>query len=123
MNNRAYIDGQNLYLGTTELKKPWRVDLYKFRVYLKEKYHVEKAYYFLGCKDSKLRNMYRMVQDAGFELVFRAHSERVASAKKGNVDTDIVFMIMRDFHEHPEIDQFYLVSGDGDYIIKNQDKT
>lgn len=26
--NQAFIDGQNLYLGTTAGQEPWRVDLY-----------------------------------------------------------------------------------------------
>ncbi len=49
------------------------------------------------------------------------------SNKKGNVDTDIVFTMMRNFHENPEIDKFFLVSGDGDYYktvryLHSQDK-
>lgn len=48
MRNLAYIDGQNLFMGTT-LKDPlWKVDLFRFRVYLKEKYMVDKAFYYLG---------------------------------------------------------------------------
>jgi hypothetical protein len=33
-NNLAFIDGQNLHLGTTQ--NNWRVDFEKFRVYLKD---------------------------------------------------------------------------------------
>jgi hypothetical protein len=40
MGNIAYIDGQNLYMGTTNSKPSWSVDLTRFRVYLKEKYEV-----------------------------------------------------------------------------------
>ena len=39
-NNLAFIDGQNLHLGTKE--EGWKVDLIKFRIYLKEKYKVEE---------------------------------------------------------------------------------
>lgn len=46
--NYAYIDGQNLYRGTVKTKPEWRIDLARFRVYLREKYHVEKAFYYLG---------------------------------------------------------------------------
>ena len=45
VSNNAYIDGQNLYMNTKEFG--WSVDLSRFRVYLREKYHVETAYYFL----------------------------------------------------------------------------
>lgn len=113
--NQAFIDGQNLFLGTTTSSNPWKVDLYRLREYLRKKYGVAKAYYFLGCMDTNRQDLYDLIQDAGFILVFRAHNENVASNKKGNVDTDIVFTMMRNFHENAEIDKFFLVSGDGDY--------
>lgn len=98
MNNQAFIDGQNLILGTTTSDKPWKIDLYGFREYLRRKYNVTKAYYFIGCIDDNLQDLYDMIQDAGFILVFRAHGEKMISHKKGNVDTDIVFTAMRNFH-------------------------
>ena len=115
MNNQAFIDGQNLYLGTTSKPNPWKINLYRFRNYLRQKYNVTKAYYFLGCVDESFQDLYDMIQDAGFILVFREHNPNAISEKKGNVDTDIVFKIMKHFHEYPEINKFYLVSGDGDY--------
>lgn len=48
LDNIAYIDGQNLYMGTTKRDPVWLVDLARFRTYLREKYHVKKAYYYLG---------------------------------------------------------------------------
>jgi hypothetical protein len=45
-NNFAYIDAQNLYLALDEIG--WRLDYRRFRVYLKEKYGVTKAYMFMG---------------------------------------------------------------------------
>lgn len=114
-NNQAFIDGQNLHLGTTTSQSPWKVDLYRFREYLRNKYHVNKAYYFLGCFDINNQELYNIIQDSGFVLIFRAHTENQLSSKKGNVDTDIVFSMMKEFHEHEDIDKFYLVSGDGDY--------
>ena len=116
MNNYAFVDGQNLILGTTMSKKPWKVDLYRFRRYLREKYLVTKAYYFLGCIDPTNQDLYDMIQDAGFILVFRSYEIEAISHKKGNVDTDIVFTMMRFFHELPEIENFFLISGDGDYF-------
>ena len=50
--NLAFIDGQNLRYGTRKVADPWTVDLRKFRVYLKEKYLVERAYYFIGASDT-----------------------------------------------------------------------
>jgi hypothetical protein len=36
--NIAYIDGQNLFMGTTKNKPSWGVDLARFKVYLQRKY-------------------------------------------------------------------------------------
>ena len=114
MNNQAFIDGQNLTLGTTLSDQPWKIDLFRFRKYLQERYNVTKAYYFIGCLDENLQDLYDMIQEAGFVLVFRAHGGSLVSHKKGNVDTDVVFTMMKNFHEYPDVDKFYLISGDGD---------
>ena len=116
MKNQAFIDGQNLYLSTTNAKTPWRVDLYRFRVYLKEKYNVEKAYYFIGAVDDDRDKLYRTIQEAGFILMFREHNNTMKGKKKGNVDTDIVFTVMEKIAEQEAFDKVVLVSGDGDYI-------
>lgn len=113
MVNQAFVDGQNLYMNTTE--NGWRVDLRRFRVYLKEKYCVEKAYYFLGAVNNDNQGLYELIQEAGFILVFREHNQSMTGKKKGNVDTDIVFTIMSKLIEDKELDRVVLVSGDGDY--------
>ena len=117
MNNQAFIDGQNLYLGTERAKPSWHIDYGKFRVYLKEKYKVIDAYYFMGAYDDSeaSRELYSSLQRAGYILVFREHTESLVSKKKGNVDTDIVFSIMKKLVEREKIDKIVLVSGDGDY--------
>ena len=48
MANIAYVDGQNLRMGTTKRDPEWKVYLARFRVYLQKKYNVERAYYYLG---------------------------------------------------------------------------
>ena len=37
------------------------------------------------------------------------------STKKGNVDTDIVFYLMKRLYKQEDFDKLVLVSGDGDY--------
>ena len=38
-SNIAFIDGQNLHIGTAKRKvDPWEIDLVRFRVYLEQKY-------------------------------------------------------------------------------------
>lgn len=113
--NYAFIDGQNLYLGTRECG--FSIDHKKFRTYLRAKYNVEEAYYFLGFVSDEQQELYSHLQKAGFILVFREHSSVMAGKKKGNVDTDIVFEVMKNLHENAgEFDNIVLVSGDGDYV-------
>jgi uncharacterized LabA/DUF88 family protein len=115
MANQAFIDGQNLHLGTTKARPTWKIDLARFRVYLRDKYKVDKAYYFLGVYDGAHQKMYDLIQSAGFILVFREHANSQISKKKGNVDTDVVFYMLSKIIDKEKFDGIVLVSGDGDY--------
>lgn len=116
-NNIAYIDGQNLHMGTASSVPSWKVDLDRFRIYLRQKYDVERAYYYLGYvqEGSKYENLYEAVQRAGFILVFREHNSAMLGTKKGNVDADIIFSIMKRLYLKEKFNKVVLVSGDGDY--------
>lgn len=48
-------------------------------------------------------------------LVFREHGADLKGKKKGNVDVDIVFEMLRDSFTNPQMQKALLVSGDGDY--------
>ena len=135
-NNLAFIDGQNLRLGTTKCEfcsrdkhidfkeitisdcscgRAWRVDMFKLRKYLQNNYNVGEAYYFLGFLNEDLQELYSELQKAGFIIVFREHSKGMIGNKKGNVDTDIVFEMMKSLIENKNFNKIVLVSGDGDY--------
>ena len=113
IHNQAFVDGQNLYMNTKANR--WVVDLKKFLIYLRDQYHIDKAYYFLGAVDENNQSLYELVQEAGFILTFREHSQAMVGKKKGNVDTDIVFTVMAKIAEKEKFDNIVLVSGDGDY--------
>jgi len=113
--NQAFIDAQNLYLGTTRAAKPWVLDLKRFRVYLEQKYNAEKAYYFLGAHEGNNQELYDFIQESGYILRFREHGSAMTSRKKGNVDTDIVFSILSKIIDNENFNKVVLVSGDGDY--------
>jgi uncharacterized LabA/DUF88 family protein len=113
MSNIAFIDGQNLHLGTKE--NGWKIDLNRFRIYLKDKYKVSTAYYFLGCSFEEQIDLYNNLQKVGFLVLLKEHSKNQLSKKKGNVDADIVFEMMRNLVENIEYNKMILVSGDGDY--------
>ena len=46
MNNYAFIDSQNLYIGTKKLG--WKIDYKKLRKFLKDKFFIAKAFIFIG---------------------------------------------------------------------------
>lgn len=94
--NIAFVDGQNLYFGTTkcdqcakargkELRdmkfsdcscgQAWRVNLAKLRIYLAENYSVSEAYYFLGYLNDGNDEIYKEIQKAGFIVIFKEHNE------------------------------------------------
>lgn len=108
-SNFAFIDGQNLHLGITDLG--WKLDWRRFRVYLKEHYGVARAYYFIGYVPDR-RALYIRLQDAGYSLVFKAVTYRDDGKVKGNVDAELVLQAMI---ELPHYDRAVLVTSDGDF--------
>ena len=116
--NYAFIDGQNLYMGTAKREAdPWKIDLVRLRAYLEQKYGVAKAYYFLGFVQEKNQELYEEIQNAGFVLIFREHNPAMIGKKKGNVDSDIIFHIMKKMYKKEDFGKIILVSGDGDYKL------
>jgi len=115
MRNVAFIDGQNLYMGTKSGNPPWKVDLFKFRKYLLDKYKVDEAYYFLGYVQNENEDLYEGIQKSGFILKFREHNPAMLGVKKGNVDSDIIFYAMKKLYLKESFEKVVLVSGDGDY--------
>ncbi|MBP9761275.1 MAG: NYN domain-containing protein [Candidatus Magasanikbacteria bacterium] len=116
IQNIAFIDGQNLYMGTTQNEDtPWSINLHRFRKYLQTKYQVSHAYYFLGYVQEIQQDLYEYIQQAGFILIFRQHNSAMIGKKKGNVDSDIIFHIMKKLYKKERFKKIILVSGDGDY--------
>ena len=111
--NIAFIDWQNLHLGL--ISEGWNIDMKRFRVFLRDRFWVDEAIYFLGCVSDEEAKLYYNIQKAGFILSFREHSSAMMWTKKWNVDTDIVFDIMRRLYQKEDFDKIILVSWDGDY--------
>ena len=112
-NNYAFIDSQNLNLGVRSLG--WHVDYQKFRLYLTNKYHVTRAFMFLG-KMAGNEVLYARLEQAGFDLVFKPtvhYYENGKRTAKGNVDAELVLYAAA--IEYTNYDQAVIVSGDGDF--------
>ena len=104
-------------MGTTKSDPKWHIDLGRFRRYLTKKYKVTTAYYYLGYiqTGNEYDKLYESIQKAGFILVFREHNSAMLGSKKGNVDSDIIFNIMKRLYLKESFDNIVLISGDGDY--------
>ena len=88
--NFAFIDSQNLNLGTKSAG--WKIDFRKFRLYLKNKYNVEKAYLFIG-EVTGNESLYDALKEMGYHLVLKPTTEYTEDDKvtvKGNVDAELV---------------------------------
>lgn len=134
-NNYAFIDSQNLNLGTQRMG--WKLDWRKFRQYLKDKHGVTKAYMFIGYM-SENEALYEYMHELGFLVVLKptvdvstSHENNVANSSenpngskkgteekeksivKGNIDADLVLHAMK---ELPNYNKAIIVSGDGDFF-------
>ena len=108
-NNYAFVDSQNVNLGVRELN--WRLDWKKFRIYLREKYGVRKAYVFIGYLPEN-QNLYRVLQETGYFLIFKPILKNKNGEVKGNVDADLVLRAMIDLNQY---DKAVIVTSDGDF--------
>jgi uncharacterized LabA/DUF88 family protein len=98
-----------MHKGTT--KQGWRVDYGKLRIYLRNKYQVEKAYIFLGyLKENEF--LYRKMEKKDFVVIFKEVSFGQNGMVKGNCDSDMVLRMCLDFWN---FDKAVIISGDGDF--------
>jgi uncharacterized LabA/DUF88 family protein len=116
----AFIDSQNLNLAIRDMG--WKLDFARFRVYLRDKFNVEKAYIFLGFMPSN-QELYDFLKKAGYDCIFRPTLTYKDGTTKGNCDAELVLQAMIDFGNY---DQAVIVTGDGDFyclvrhLIKNK---
>ena len=112
VSNYAFIDGQNLYLGIKS--QGWGLDYARFRVYLRDKYTIDKAFLFIWYVMGN-EALYTALQKAGYIVIFKPTLE-VKKGKtvkiKGNVDAELVLHAMIEYESY---DRALIVSGDGDF--------
>lgn len=126
-NTYAFIDSQNLNLGTQRMG--WKLDWRKFRQYLADKHGVTKAYMFIGYM-SENESLYEYMHELGFLIVLKPtvdvqaqpegdkSNQKPGEAKekpgiKGNVDAELVLYAMKELANY---DKAIIVSGDGDFF-------
>lgn len=108
----AFIDSQNLNLAIRD--QGWKLDFGRFRLYLKDKYRVSKAFLFIGFIPNN-QSLYQELKKAGYQIVFKpilVHIKRGNKIVKGNVDAELVLHTMI---QYPNYQKAILVTGDGDF--------
>lgn len=116
----AFIDSQNLNLGTSKdiykgrklLYKGWKLDFRKFRQYLKDKFRVRKAFLFIGYIPEN-KTLYQLLKFYGYQLIFKPTVKDKNGKVKGNVDSELVLHSAA--IEFAHYDKAVIVAGDGDY--------
>jgi len=108
-NNYAFIDGQNLHMGTS--LEGWQIDFARFRKYLRSKYSVSQAYFFIGYMP-KYKDLYSAIETAGFRIVFKEVIKDHHGNIKGNVDAELVLAAATQIDNY---DKAILVTADGDF--------
>ena len=108
-NNFAFIDSQNLYCAMRDI---WRnLDYKKFRIYLRDKFQVSKAFFFIWYMPGN-EALYTEFQQAGYILIFKPTLKTKDWIVKGNCDAELVLHTMLEYNS---FDKAIIVSGDWDF--------
>ena len=120
-NNCAFIDSNNMNLSIKG--QGWKLDYKRFRKYLEDKYHITKAFIFIGYIPGN-QPLYTSLQKSGYILVFKPTSPLPDGGLKGNVDAELVLYAMMEINAY---DKALIITGDGDFYclidcLKKRDK-
>ncbi len=108
-NNYAFIDSQNVNLAIRS--QEWILDFRRFRIYLRDKYSVKKAYIFIGFLEGN-KDLYKFLQESGYIVIFKPTLVYKDGTTKGNCDAELVLQAMIDYTDY---DKAVIVTGDGDF--------
>jgi uncharacterized LabA/DUF88 family protein len=123
-NVYAFIDSQNLNLGTSKdiyrgkgkyrklTYKGWKLDFKKFRRYLQDKFRITKAFLFIGYIKQN-EKMYKRLKSYRYELIYKPTVKDDQGKPKGNVDAELVLHAAA--MEYQNYNKAVVVSGDGDF--------
>jgi len=118
-NNYAFIDSNNLYQSLSKdifrkskkIYSGWKLDYRRFRIYLADKYKVQKVFLFIGFMPGN-EAMYTKLQEYGYICVFKPTLELKDGKIKGNVDAELVLHSMI---QYKNFNKALIVTGDGDF--------
>ena len=77
--NYAFIDSQNLNLAIHECG--WKLDYARFRIFLRDKYAIQRAFLFIGYI-KKNKELYNALEKAGYVVIYKPTLEYHKGMKK-----------------------------------------
>ena len=89
----------------------WTVDPFRLRRYLKERFHVTKAFWFVGYLRGQ-EPFYAILRQAGYIVVFKEVALDRDGTPKGNIDVDLTLHAV-DLKDR--YDAAVLLTSDGDF--------
>lgn len=107
-SNYAFIDSQNVNLAIRDLG--WKMDWKQFRIFLRDKYKVKKAFLFIGYVPEN-EKLYTTLKNAGYIIIFKPTLEKEGIIK-GNCDAELVMHCMIEYKNY---EKALIISGDGDF--------
>lgn len=121
----AFIDSQNLNLGTNKdirrgnkiVYHGWKLDYKKFKQYLIDRFHVKKAFLFIGYIKQN-EGLYKHLKSYGYHLIYKPTVKDNRGNAKGNVDAELV--LHASAIEYSNYDRAIIVSGDGDFYCLHE---
>ena len=108
-NNYAFIDSQNLNLAIRD--QDWVLDFKRFKIYLEDKYGINKAFVFIGYIATN-QSLYTSLQKDGYILIFKPTLILPDGKVKGNIDAELVLHAML---EYPNYEKAVIATGDCDF--------
>lgn len=125
MTTYAFIDSQNLNLGTSKdifhgrkvIYKGWKLDFKKFRKYLSDKFRIDKAFLCIGYIKQN-ESLYKKLRADGYKLIFKPTVKDRVGKPKGNVDAELVLHAAA--IEFSNYEKVVIVSGDGDFYCLHE---
>ena len=109
MITHAFLDAQNIHQAVRQ--QGWQYDFRKLRIYLRDKYGVDEAFFFIGMVPRNHR-LYQLIQQAGYTLMFKEVAVMQTGEIKGNVDVNLTLHAATTLSDY---DEAVLVSADGDF--------
>src|SRR3990167_6135612 len=112
----AFIDAANLIYGTKY--ENWKIDFAKLIKYLRERYQVDKAYYYAGIEISneQQKKFFEKLRQFGYHLRLKPVKlytrDDGSVTKKANCDVGMTFDMMRFFDQYQKA---IILTGDGDF--------